>query len=64
MKENDKRYRLLSNPRIAKGLIDEIDGDEKAPGLKIRRLTQEEYDALEIKDENTLYLITPEEEST
>lgn len=61
MKKEDKRYRFLNNPRVAKQLTEELDGDESAPFLKVKRLTKSEYDALPVKDENTLYLFDEEE---
>ena len=61
MDKNDKRYRFLNNPRIARQVIDELDGDEQAQPLKYRILTEEEYNALEQKDENCLYLFKSED---
>ena len=61
MDKNDKRYRFLNNPIIARQVIDELDGDEQAQPLKYRILTQEEYDALEEKDPNCLYLFKSED---
>lgn len=38
--------------------------DNAFGGVKLRKLTQTEYDALTVKDEDTLYIVLPDPEVT
>ena len=62
--ETDIRHRFMNNPRVANNVVDELQesgGGAPANVLKVCRLTHAEYEALAVKDQNTLYLFTDDE---